>query len=639
MSWIHRLYETYNNCYSMIGVIENEKKVPLLPICHTTQIANIEVIIDQNGNFKRAKVVSRYDATTIIPCTETSSGRTGKKPVCHPLCDKLQYVAGDFAKCGGKVTIGYKDNPEEPFKDYINLLTNWNKSKFSHPKVGAILSYAKKGNVIEDLVKYKIILVDNEGKLLEKSEKKTNNIPEIFKVLNSQSEAFIRWEVEISNDPCSKVWEDKTLWDSWIKFYSSTKQSKTLCYVTGEELYATDQHPAKLRDSGDKAKIISFNDFSGFTFRGRFTKADQACGVGFEVTQKAHNALRWLISRQGYKSKGKSRGQAIVAWAISGVNIPDPLADPLSILGTKELSSNETIGNYTAQDLAIKLKQKIAGYSIDLGPTDNIVVMGINSASPGRMSIIFYRELTGSDFLERLNKWHESCCWIHDYGYDKETKKYYRFVGAPAPEDIAEAAYGNKVDDKLRQTTVGRILPCIIDDQYIPKDIVESTTHRACNRTGIKDSEWNKTLSIACALYKKFKEKENIDMSLDNDRKTRDYLFGRLLATADRLEDYALSVAKEKRDTNAARLMQRFATNPCSTWMNIELALIPYKARLGGRAQKYKEVIDEIMNKFETVEDFNNDKPLSGEFLLGYHCQREYLKPSGIKKEGEKENN
>jgi len=38
-------------------------------------------------------------------------------------------------------------------------------------------------------------------------------------------------------------------------------------------------------------------------------------------------------------------------------------------------------------------------------------------------------------------------------------------------------------------------------------------------------------------------------------------------------------------------------------------------------------VIDKAMNLFDPVTDFTNDKPLCGEFLLGYHCQREDLKP------------
>jgi len=111
-------------------------------------------------------------------------------------------------------------------------------------------------------------------------------------------------------------------------------------------------------------------------------------------------------------------------------------------------------------------------------------------------------------------------------------------------------------------------------------------------------------------------------MSLDKNRKTRDYLFGRLLAMAENLENWALKNSGENRETNAARLMHRFSERPFSTWRTIELALNPYKARLGGKASKLLKTIDEIMGLFNE-NDFVNDTRLSGEFLLGYHCQRE----------------
>lgn len=100
-----------------------------------------------------------------------------------------------------------------------------------------------------------------------------------------------------------------------------------------------------------------------------------------------------------------------------------------------------------------------------------------------------------------------------------------------------------------------------------------------------------------------------------------------MLAAADCLERFALFTSEKKRDTNAARLMQRFSDRPCNTWKNIELSLVPYKARLGGRAKKYQDVIDKVHSMFDPPEDYISDKKLTGEFLLGYHCQREALKP------------
>ncbi len=622
MSWIQKLYETYENCQSTIGISSNNNEMPLLPICHTTQKAQIEIVIDGDGNFRRARVIPRNEARTIIPCTESSGGRTsGEAP--HPLCDKLQYVAADYKKHGGDKSCY--------FDSYRDGLKKWCESKHSHPKVEAVLKYIEKGNVIKDLIDTQILFTGTDGMLLEKWDKKVGeDIPNIFKVSanSGQMDAFVRWIVEIPNDPQADVWTDSSLFESWMKYYSSIKVNNTLCYVTGAEFPAADQHPAKIRNDGDRAKLISSDDTSGFTFRGRFSTAEQACGVGFEVTQKAHNTLRWLINRQGYK-----RGdQAIVAWATTGMAIPDPLADSFSVLGLDAMQSDSAPPVSTAQELALKLNKKIAGYSTNLGDTAGIVVMGLYSATPGRMAISFYRELTGSDFLNRLENWHKTCYWIHDYRSKevidvqtgKRKKVNVRFVGAPAPGDMAEAAYGSRVDDELRNTTVERILPCIVDGQKLPRDLVEAAVRRASTRVGMEDREWKKTLSIACALYKKYHEKEEFDLALDENRKTRDYLYGRLLALAESLEQWALKKTGEDRPTTAARLMHRFADHPYSTWRTIELALGPYKARLGGKSLKRQRLISEVIASF-VPDDFINDKKLSGEFLLGYHCQREAL--------------
>lgn len=98
MSWMQKLSETYDNCASMAGYSTDESRRPLLPICHMTAQGHIEIVINQVGNFLRARIITdKNDEVTIIPCTEGSGSRSGKKPECHPLCDQLQYVAGDFS--------------------------------------------------------------------------------------------------------------------------------------------------------------------------------------------------------------------------------------------------------------------------------------------------------------------------------------------------------------------------------------------------------------------------------------------------------------------------------------------------------------------------------------------------------------
>ena len=635
MNWIESLYRTYDNCLDFVGVEEEGSDELLLPLSHTTQNAQIEVTLDQHANLISARVLQKADQKTLVPCTEASGGRSGSKPTNHPLCDKLQYLAGDFLAFCGMVTSGFSSKPEEPHQNYVNLLSEWQEN-VPHPKVLVVLDYVKKGRLVQDLVQQKIVPVQNgesgQATFLDAWTDDRGSPPEIFSVLPagiSPQGVFIRWAVAIPGDPQSHLWQDKTVWKSWNEYYKSTQEFRGLCFVTGEDAVLAVQHPAKLRHAADKAKLISANDSSGFTFRGRFTDPDgiQTCGVSFDVTQKAHNALRWLIARQG-KRVGD---QAIVAWASTGRNIPDALASTQDLLNEEEfLNSDLNLENSpiptanTGQVVALALKKKLIGYLADLGDTTGIFVLSLDSATPGRMAISYYRELTSSEFLARIQTWHQDTAWPQNFGKGR------KFIGAPSPLDIAQTAYGTRLDDQLKSAAYRRLLPCIIENRPIPVDFVVNCVQRATNRQGLEHWEWEKALGIACALYRKQQiqtDKHHHTMSLERNRTTRSYLYGRLLAVADVLEKSALT-KEEERPTNASRLMQRFASRPYDTWTSIYLSLDPYRRRLKANApgllHRYETEMDEIKNLFET-EEYNNDSKLEGEFLLAYHCQRSAL--------------
>jgi CRISPR-associated protein Csd1 len=620
MSWIQKLYETYEQCRGQ----EPPGSERLMPISHTPQQAHIEITLDADGVFKGARIVQKEE--TIIPATEKSAGRVGTIPPPHPLCDKVQYCAADYP--------GYGGGKPSFFKEYEEQLVRWCESEFSHPKAKAVLIYIRKGCVVADLVREKVLHIGSAGKLLTRWAG-GSHVPDLFRLLTAkagerdQGDAFIRWHVREAGGPCTAVWEDTSLQNSWARFDASTKELMGTCMVTGDDKMALAMnHPKRIRDAADGAKLISANDASGYTFRGRFTDdtGQQACSVSYEVTQKAHNALRWLIHRQAYRNEK----QVIVTWAVAGKPVPDPFKNSLSLfLSSEEISASavepeQATAGDAGQAFALRLKKAIAGYRGRLDPTESIVVMGLDSATPGRMAITFYRELLGSEFLDRIQAWHEKHAWLQNFG------KHFRFVGAPAPRDIAEAAFGRRLDDKLRKTTVERLLPCIFDGRLLPRDLVDSVVRRTCNRVSLEHWEWEKNLGIACALFKGFLNKREYQMTLETDRRSRDYLYGRLLAIAEHIEGRALYVGGETRDTTAAKLMQRFADRPASTWRTIELALTPSKSRLrakrSGFLHEMEKLHDEVISSF-SGEDFLDDRKLSGEFLLGYHCQRQILNP------------
>ena len=337
----------------------------------------------------------------------------------------------------------------------------------------------------------------------------------------------------------------------------------------------------------------------------------------------------------------------------------NPLLDTWSLLknggfdldeADQEPAAEQQESNDQARDLgqsfALRLKKRLAGYAAKLEPNEQIIIMGIDSATPGRMGILYYRELFSHDFLNRLETWHKQFAWPQrhtqeipgDNGKKPKTKVVWP-ISSPVPKDIATAAYGDNVTDTLKKKVIERLMPCIIDGQPFPLDLVNNCVRKATNRVGFASDaqwQWEKALGIACALYRGYHQRHpNITqrrdyaMALEENYHSRDYLYGRLLAIAERIEEIALSVSVKNRSTTAARLMQRFADRPFETWRTIELALQPYMQRLrvsrpGFLTNQLKEM-DAILALFQH-DDFSRKEALSGEFLLAYHCQRQKFK-------------
>lgn len=612
MSWIIKLYETYGNCSDQASKQIFETEAFLLPICHTTQNAQIQVTIDEDGNFFHGEVVEKDNAVTVIPCTEDSASRSGKSPVCHPLCDKLQYLAGDYSKYGGAKGDNF-------YRDYIVQLSEWCDSAYSNKKVKLILKYLKKGTLIEDLIRSKVLFCDEQGKLMEKWQGEKDNKPSIFKVCQgSQSDAFIRFRVVIPGDLAPDLWKDRQVQDDYIQYYLHQLKEGGLCYATGKVIPISEKHSSKIRNSADKAKLISANDNSGFTYRGRFTDKGQVVAVGYDVSQKAHNALKWLVEKQGYYYDGK----VILAWGTQNQTIPSIVGDSDELISG--LNQEDEIGDLTDEGFANRLNRAIAGYKQDLNHSSEVVIIALDAATTGRMAITFYREMNGDQFLKRIENWHKKCSWKHTYKLIGKEKKRITFVGAPAPKDIVLAAYGNKVNDKLKKAAIERLLPCIVDGTALPRDLVDSVVRRACNPVSMESWEWEKTLSIACALYRKNYKKEELNMALDESITDRSYLYGRMLAVADQIENSAYDKWGE-RTTNAMRYMNVFSQKPFKTWPVIARNLEPYQEKLGLKGKGYSDLLNEIGAKMG-FNDYQSDKPLDGLFLLGYYCQKQDFK-------------
>lgn len=632
MTWISMLKQTYDNSPQLQGVLEpgdDENSIPLLLVGQSTQNAHIEVLLNNEAKLQEARVIlAKANRVTLIPCTEESIGRTGTKIAPHPLHDKLQYVAGDYRAYGGRKGEG--------FQAYLKQLNAWCASDFAHDKVKKVRDYLGKGTLIHDLIEKGVLPAENGRLIINPSAEQKKRFP-AFKVLGDDpTEAFIRFAVHVTNEPNDALWRDNSVVDSFNRWQESVNTGKGLCYVTGREQRLAENHPAKIRNTGDKAKLISANDKSGFTYRGRFRDGSEAVGVSYEVSQKAHNMLKWLISRYGYRNDS----QVFVAWGTRLQPLPGLGDDTQAFFDdeTEEQPEAEApLYQQLREDYSLRFRRAMAGYHSRIGDSDAIVVMGVDSATTGRLSIIFYRTLTGSDFLARIEAWHQQCAWLHTYKYVQ--KKPVPFIGAPSPRDMAAAAYGQGASDKLMKATVERLMHCIVDGKSIPTDIRCGLIRRAGNPPAMEGWEWRKTVSIACAVIRKHqaeRKEEPTPMALERDNPDRSYLFGRLLAYAQHIEDYVqYRTENAHRQTNAERMMHAMTLRPAKTWTQLSLKLQSYLRQLhmpGLKARwnaKMQEIVDRLGTRGFT------DEPLEEQYLLGFSSQMMEFRTAKSKNEEE----
>ena len=112
-------------------------------------------------------------------------------------------------------------------------------------------------------------------------------------------------------------------------------------------------------------------------------------------------------------------------------------------------------------------------------------------------------------------------------------------------------------------------------------------------------------------------------MALDRECTDRSYLFGRLLAIAEAVEQSTYS-AENIRETNALRMQKAFALRPMASWRILEERLAPYYRQLSPRLRNYyRKLTQEVIDKLDVSAPDLNQK-LEDIYLLGYYHQRAY---------------
>lgn len=627
LRWADELYQIYERFCG--HPIDGDTAV-LLPVAHSTANAQIEVTLSEDGTFQSAKKIEdKKDAVTIIPVTEDSGSRgVGIAP--HPFADKLIYIAGDYVSYVSEKA----ERAKKSYAAYLEQLKAWAEGNHSHPAVRAIYAYLQKGCLIQDLLTASVLNLDEQTGKLGKEK--------ICDVV--QSDCMVRFRVyQLNPGSRDETWLDSTLYESWIaqnEEQNASQQVRQLCYATGKVTECSYKHPNKIRNAGDKAKLFSSNDESGFSYRGRFQNKEQAISIGYDFSQKMHNALRWMIQRQG---NSIGRTMTLLAWESDLEKLPNLMESSSEMFSDYKEQCGESQDDIDIFDIPTSdfgadvapertfasyqenLKKVIFSYQNNMKPLSNVMVMVLDSATTGRLSMTMYTQMEHSEFFKSLKAWHEQTAWRY---WRKKKFDIFSF----SLYDIVNCAYGTeqgnflKCDDKLMPFTISRLLPCVLGEQAFPMDLL----HALCDRASYPqayDQKYNWDLVVACACgmlrRKIYEQKGECNMELDETCTRRDYLYGRLLAVAEVAESVVLNKKEgnDTRITNARRYFTAFVNQPYRTWNVIRQRLEPYISFMPKPQRNYYcTLIDEITGMFDHAAFMDNSK-LEPEYLHAYSCQ------------------
>lgn len=601
MSLMSALYETYDN-------LSQSPPDGLLPIAHSTQKFDLEVNIGINGDFISALKLDGEQ--TVIPVSEKSMVKSGKHPINHPLCDKLQYLAGDCQKYIRNDTYDFHSK-------YISDLKDWCDSPYSNKKIKILYEYLSKNTLIGDLVKYKILELDSDGYLVNDE----NDLKQM-----------VRFCIDDGTD-LPKVWQDDELQKDYIHYYLSKCNDKKFCYLSGKESYCEVYHPKGILPWSYNAMLMCDN----FGVDERFGCSDGAFTISYEVSQKAHNALKYLIANQGVRVGDR----CFVLWGTRKEETPPVCEDTLSFLNMGDTSVTPD----TKEAFAEEFNKAILGYKADLNSKTDLILAGFDAATTGRLAMTFYREYKGeqgNEFIDRLSLWHTTGAWKQSL-YSKNTGKKTVFYGVPSILTIAEYAYGTEqgdfvvCDSKIKKQTVEHLLVCVCDAKPVPRDVVSMLVKKSFRPQNYKrDDNWQTVVAIACSMYKKYLydyKGEEWDMEVKN-CDDLSYNCGRLLAVADEIEYWGQG--DTKRQTNAMRYFTRFTEYPCETWNIINKKLIPYLNALAEKANYLISLKGEISAMIDP-QKFAAARHLDGKMILGFDSQKQAIIAHAMSKKNNQE--
>ncbi|EOT40726.1 type I-C CRISPR-associated protein Cas8c/Csd1 [Enterococcus columbae] len=573
----------------------------LLPLYHTSLRSNgkniISVLLDKQGDFLSAKFLEE-DEIIIFPVTQDSIARSGKYPPSHPIVDKLSYITTENEKLHEMYI--------ESFTSLLQGITDGEVNEF----LVAIKKFIDQANFYEKIEKY---IFENEEKKID--------------IANT----FLTFSISnfISGKTVS-VTNYVNLHRQYIEYVENLDLPRGICNISGEEQQLTSKHRGLLGN----AKLISVSN-NKETYQGRFSKGEDIISIGYRTSEKIHLMLKFLLENKNTNVRLREQ-QYLVNWFSddlandSEIDFINPSTFNLSGIPTFLQVSNNV--KLATEDNKLIGKSFLKGEQ-QFSDGSKYYVAIIDKASNGRISLKYFRELSISQLYRNLQKWQFNYKWEY---FDQKAKK---MVGTiPSMGQMILAAYGIESNQKLELSNdkffkdqFQKMIMALIDGQKIPINIEKALEQNVKQRLKYEE-KWYTVLYTALAIFHNRNE-EDLKRMLDENNTNRSYLFGRLLAVFERIEDATYTSGKDgtKRVTNAQKFWTSYSNKPATYMQTLLEKTQYYEQTLSnshyGLAQKLKKEKEKIITAIHDhyIDSKELNQPLDYHFIFGYYAETNYI--------------
>lgn len=626
MSLFSDLIKLYDSNQQLVGknTRTDDNPLMLLPIGYQQNKAYLKIIINQNAELQSVESYGSKGINVALPVTSSSSVRTSSL-AAHPLSDTLQYIGTGLVNHCKQLSDKESKKLLEANQLYLDQLADWS-SKSELPALKNIYHYLASGKLIPDLIERKFLLTTSDGNVAvsKKEVPDDTELPSFYEGTAGEIyKKLITIDYRDLTEPptLTPFWLRDDLKADFLQWQEQTLSTEDVSYISGKNEKLAVSFPKGIIKSVSGAKLLSTNDSNQFL--GQFLSDSQAMTIGYEELAKATNSLKWIIEKQGTYIGNR----VFVVWtANDDLKKPQILNLSFDLLDVQldEPIENDEVNNDTGESYASGVNQTIKGKGNHWQRVaEDVHILQLDAATPGRLSILNYQTLSKEIFFERIDHWYTKTSWLY---YDHISKAVRQ--ATPKPSDIIKVVLnsGQLGGEAAAGALYSTIYNAILYDQRISENILNAVYQRVLNVVGYDVSRtfipYANALSIACSLIKNFYQERNYTEMLEKDNHERSYLFGRLLAVAKRIESLAnYQNQTERVQTNADRYMQAFATRPASTWKIIYLAVQPYLKQIKGSAHYFDQQIQEIMSLLSS--DEMTDVKLEPTFLIGYYHQQQ----------------